>query len=718
MNLGMSGLLRNTRIRTKLFVLVLVPLLGLVYLAVSRASERSAQAHAASSLGSIARVGVAIGNLLHDTQRERGMSSGFLSSHGEKFAAQLDDQRAKTDKRLAELHALADSEGASLPDSVHTTLSDTLGALDQLGQTRNRIKSFKIEIQEAIASYTAINAKLLDTLGTVASVTPDADLGRIATGYLAFLTAKEKTGIERAQLTNVFTAGKFNDDAQYLSVSSLVATRNTYLDVFQNTTSPELAASYRQHAGEPAFVQSAAFEATALGQGAKGAFTVDPTGWFDTASAKIDAMKQVEDEQAQTLVAKADSAAGTARRDLTLAIAMSLVLVALSLALAVLLIRDITVPLQEMTAAGMKIAAGDVQQTVAYTGANELGRLADAFRAVSHHHADLQNNITDLLRAVAVASDGDLTIRAPVKTGAIGNVCDAFNALLESLEELLGQVTAQISNSEKFVAAVRKNAEAMQTGANVQFKEIIDATRLVEQMNEEIKRVSQGAGLAVDAARLTETTASDGAKAVDDVISGMGTLRANVQAGAKKMKNLGDRSMEITGIVATISRISEQTNMLALNAAIEAARAGEHGRGFTVVADEVRKLAERTATATRDIDRLVKAIHAETNETVAAIEQQTQVVEREVEAVGEAGQSLKKIHDASTQSSTVVVGISTIAKEQAAKTGLVVKTMERISSIARDAQSGASGTTTTVAELAAMSGALQQSVSRFKLRNA
>src|SRR5690242_21649462 len=76
------------------------------------------------------------------------------------------------------------------------------------------------------------------------------------------------------------------------------------------------------------------------------------------------------------------------------------------------------------------------------------------------------------------------------------------------------------------------------------------------------------------------------------------------QSGAKKMKNLGDRSMEITSIVGTISRISEQTNMLALNAAIEGARAGEHGRGFRVVAEEVRKLAERASSATKDIEKL------------------------------------------------------------------------------------------------------------------
>jgi methyl-accepting chemotaxis protein len=715
MNFQLSRLLRNTRIRTKLLVIVIVPLLGLGFLAVGRSLDRKEEVSSATTLGNVIHVGVAIGNLLHHTQRERGMSSGFITSRGQKFAGQIDEQRGKTDKALAELRAIIEARGTDLPEVVRSRMSEAFGALDPLTKIRTRIKAFEIDAQEEIGYFNTVNQKLLDSLGAVASVTPDAELGRLAIGYVAFLTAKENTGTERAQLTNVFAAGKFSDDAQYQTITALLAKRNTYVDVFLNTTSAAIATAYRDSTTEAGFVQTAAFEKLALEQGSKGVFTVDPERWFDTVTSRIDSMKALEDKQAQQLIARANDTASAARRGLVLAVVFSTLLVLVAIGLAFLIIRDVTIPLEEMTAAATKIAAGDVRQTVTYEATNELGKLADAFRAVGHHHADLQTSITDLLRVVAVASDGDLTVRAPVKSGAIGNVCDAFNALLESLQELVGQVSVQIANSERFVTAVRLNAEAMQSGANVQAKEIIDATKLVEQMNEEIKRVSQGAGVAVDAAKLTEASASDGAKAVDHVISGMGTLRANVQAGAKKMKNLGDRSMEITGIVATISRISEQTNMLALNAAIEAARAGEHGRGFTVVADEVRKLAERTATATRDIDRLVKAIHAETNETVAAIEQQTQVVEREVEAVGEAGQSLKKIHDASTQSSTVVVGISTIAREQASRTGLVVQTMERISTIAKEAQAGAVGTSSTVAELAAMSQQLQESVNRFKV---
>jgi twitching motility protein PilJ len=195
----------------------------------------------------------------------------------------------------------------------------------------------------------------------------------------------------------------------------------------------------------------------------------------------------------------------------------------------------------------------------------------------------------------------------------------------------------------------------------------------------------------------------------------MGSLRANVQAGAKKMKNLGDRSMEITGIVGTISRISEQTNMLALNAAIEAARAGEHGRGFSVVADEVRKLAERTASATQEIDKLVKTIHAETTETVGAIEQQTSIVEQESRAVGKAGESLQKIRQVSTESASIVVDISSVARKQAEGAGQVVRAMEQISAIAKSTQQGIEGASATVTQLAALSDQLRSSMGKFKV---
>jgi methyl-accepting chemotaxis protein len=412
-------------------------------------------------------------------------------------------------------------------------------------------------------------------------------------------------------------------------------------------------------------------------------------------------------------------------RALLFTFVMTVGALALSFAIAYLLARAIRRPLERAVAGAQAVAQG----RFVINAAEELGQVEQAFDGVrdllietrtlkskvENDNLELQASITELLRAVATASDGDLTVRAPVTAGVLGNVSDAFNSLLESLQELLGVVSGQIRMTETIVSTVKEASARMAAGATTQSTELADTSKLIQRMSADIAKVSDGADVAVAAAKRTESSAVEGSKAVDDVITGMTTLRANVQAGAKKMKNLGDRSMEITGIVSTISRISEQTNMLALNAAIEAARAGEHGRGFAVVAEEVRKLAERTATATRDIDRLVRAIHVETTETVTAIEQQTHVVEQEAHAVGEAGQSLRKIQGASSESSAVVVDISSIAREQAQRTGSVVNAIMRITTIARETETGATGTASTVQRLAQVAHDLQKSVAKFKV---
>jgi methyl-accepting chemotaxis protein len=378
--------------------------------------------------------------------------------------------------------------------------------------------------------------------------------------------------------------------------------------------------------------------------------------------------------------------------------------------------------------ATQRMIAGTTER-FALASKDELGQIADSYNSINtalveartlqkrvqSENEMLQENIMDMLKVVAEASDGNFTVRARISEGALGNVADAFNHLLESLQQIFGEIQGRMRRTNDAIGAISQKSLQMASGATNQAREVLSATQLVQRMSTEIERVASNANNAASAAKRTEDSAMEGTQAVEYVISGMEALRANVQAGAKKIKNLGDRSMEVTGIVGVINRISEQTNMLALNAAIEAARAGEHGRGFSVVAEEVRKLAERTATATQEIDKLVKAIHVETNETVHAIEQQTAVVEQESVAVGRAGESLNKIREVSTQSAGLVADISSVAKAQVEGTKAVVNTMGQISSIAQATQAGAEGTASTIKELVQLSEQLAKSMSRFRV---
>jgi methyl-accepting chemotaxis protein len=436
----------------------------------------------------------------------------------------------------------------------------------------------------------------------------------------------------------------------------------------------------------------------------------------------LDNLHQFEWEQVHKAARDGES---FSKKTVTIAVIVLILAVLAAMGLWFLIARGITRPLLAAVSDASRIAEGRFQMT----SVDELGQVSEAFAfvqailaetvelkdRVQRENHELQSNIMELLTVVADAAEGDLTVRAKVTTGALGNVADAFNSLLEALQVLMGRVAKQIDQTNQTVNLITASSSRMAAGATTQANEVQAAKRLVEKSTEDIKRVGHAAESAADAARNTESSASEGAHAIENIVNGMEQLRQNVQAGAKKMKNLGDRSMEINGIVDTISRISEQTNMLALNAAIEAARAGEHGRGFSVVADEVRKLAERTANATQEIAKLVTAISQETNETVAAIEKQTQVVEQESALVTRAGKALIKIREVSSESASLVTGISSLTKAQIEGSTVVGKAIAEISQIAQATLQGVEGTVTTLSQLTRLSTELTQSMARFKV---
>jgi twitching motility protein PilJ len=379
------------------------------------------------------------------------------------------------------------------------------------------------------------------------------------------------------------------------------------------------------------------------------------------------------------------------------------------------------------SATGRMIAGTD--EVFSLTARDELGAIASSYNDINRvlgqarvlgakmeqDNRTLESDVMELLQVVADASDGKLYVRAKVSEGTVGTVSDAFNQLMESISAILGKVTAQLNETNRGVGSIVGSAESVLRGAETQTAEVRSATGAVKQIVDQTERVASTAQAAANAADRAEKSAADGGESVATIATAMGTLRASVQTGAKKVKSLGDRSMEITGIVGTINRIAEQTNMLALNAAIEAARAGENGRGFSVVAEEIRKLAERAAAATQEIDKLVRAIQVETQETVSAIEQQTSLVEQQGELVSRAGDALLRIREVSGQTTGLVAQILEGTRLQVDGTGLITKTVGRIASVTDAAESDARSTVTVAGDLRGLSELLAKSMSQFKL---
>jgi len=237
----------------------------------------------------------------------------------------------------------------------------------------------------------------------------------------------------------------------------------------------------------------------------------------------------------------------------------------------------------------------------------------------------------------------------------------------------------------------------------------------VNTMSHSIQHMAENATAATQASHKATQAAVKGGQSVTETIKGMQRIRGAVQSTAKKIKGLGERSLEIGAIIEVINEIATQTNLLALNAAIEAARAGEQGKGFAVVADEVRKLAERSARATKDITGLIKGIQVETSEAVTVMEEGTREVEEGTRLADQAGAALREIEQIVKQTSALVTDITKLAGDQVKVTESVVHSMDGMSKVTQETTRGVQDTVATIGKLADLSKRLTDAIGRFKL---
>jgi twitching motility protein PilJ len=397
--------------------------------------------------------------------------------------------------------------------------------------------------------------------------------------------------------------------------------------------------------------------------------------------------------------------------------------------------RRITQPVALLVRVSERVGQGDLSKVVPVTSRDEIGQLAETFnqtivrlRGLVHTEAErdeerrkreeLQRNIARFLDTVTEISQGDLTRRGEVTSDVLGNVVDAINLMVAEIGAVVGDVRQAATRVAQSSHEMIVSAGQMATGAQTQSREAMGVATAVEELTISVRRVAEIGEAAALAARQALEAAQRGDQAVRNSLDGMQRIRGEVQAISKRIKSLGDRSLEISDIVNTIEEIASQTNLLALNAAIEAAGAGEAGLRFAVVADEVRKLAERSAKATKDIAALIKNVQTETHEAIVVMEQGTQEVEAGYRVTVQAGESLKDIAQISQKSAELARDISLATQQQVRGADGVAGAVQSIAGVAVQTEQGVMRTRKTVDELARLAEELTASLSRFKLASA
>ncbi|MDY6487170.1 methyl-accepting chemotaxis protein [Acinetobacter faecalis] len=326
-----------------------------------------------------------------------------------------------------------------------------------------------------------------------------------------------------------------------------------------------------------------------------------------------------------------------------------------------------------------------------------------------------QNAILRLLDEIADLADGDLRSYATVSEDFTGAIADSINFAIDQLRDLVSRINETSQEIAQYTANTQGITNQLAEASEHQAQEIAGASAAINEMALSIDQVSSNAEESATVAERSVQIASNGAEVVNRSIDGMDIIREQIQETSKRIKRLGESSQEIGNIVALINDIADQTNILALNAAIQASMAGEAGRGFAVVADEVQRLAERSASATKQIETLVKTIQTDTNEAVISMEQTTSEVVRGANLSKDAGVALDEIQTVSNNLAKLIANISDAAKLQSASASHIVTTMNVVQEITSQTTGATFDTARSVSELAGMAESLRESVTDFKL---
>ncbi|MEG5264320.1 methyl-accepting chemotaxis protein [Pseudomonas sp. JDS28PS106] len=326
-----------------------------------------------------------------------------------------------------------------------------------------------------------------------------------------------------------------------------------------------------------------------------------------------------------------------------------------------------------------------------------------------------QNAIMRLLDEIESLADGDLTVTASVTEDFTGAIADSINYSIDQLRELV----VTINHTAQQVAAAVQDSQAtasrLAAASGHQALQINAASSAINDMAASIDQVSANASESSAVAERSVAIANKGNEVVHNTINGMDNIREQIQDTSKRIKRLGESSQEIGDIVSLIDDIADQTNILALNAAIQASMAGDAGRGFAIVADEVQRLAERSSSATKQIEMLVRAIQNDTNEAVISMEQTTSEVVRGARLAQDAGVALEEIEGVSRVLAELIESITDAARQQAESAGQISRTMTSIQQTSMQTTSGTAAMAESIGDLAKMASEMRRSVSGFTL---
>ncbi|MBF0368158.1 MAG: nitrate- and nitrite sensing domain-containing protein [Magnetococcales bacterium] len=724
----------NLGIRTKLALMLTLPVLSLLYYAGSGYQQQKSLMSELERLDRLSVFSVQVGVFVHEMQKERGRTSLYLAAQGKKYATPLADQRQATDDKKAPLAAslgtfLGQLDGDDL-EGVGRTIHNQLDGLKQL---RDRVDQVAIPAREALSYYTTTNARLLDLVEKVSSSITRAGVGNHLISYLMLLRGKDLLGLERAETGKVLHMGEATrQDA--VRLTELNASKKIYLNLYlshADTTSREF---YTTVMAADCVTQVEEIQTNLLGDHTAAFPKATASQWFDLITCKIDHLKQVEDQLVSDIKSHISDLMASTRYNFMFFIALNIGAIGLTLILVLTIAHHITSQTGQLVRTMGRFAEGALSERMGGAFRDEIGRIGLSFNKMANRieinteeekkraledreEARRFRERVDLLRqTIARVATGDLSQRTPAQgDDELSQLGQNLNAMIESLAQMARQTEEVTQALATTLEEVQGSARAQSSGASEQAAAVNETTTTLEEIRATSTQTLEKAQTLGRMADRTRTEGEQGHLAVEESLASMREIRAKVEVIAQNILDLSEQTLRIGEITSSVNNLAQQSKMLALNAAIEAAKAGEAGKGFGVVAEEVKNLAEQSQQFTTQVHRILEEIRHATDKAVMATEEGSKEVDQGVIRMEQTGTSVRSLSEVIRE--TAMAGQQIVAAVRQEATGIdqISTAMTEINKVTQQFVSATQQAVQATTDLGNLSGKLKESIRFYKV---
>ena len=656
----------NLTITNKLLLVTIPPILGSILFGCAIVYNQYQLSNGLEQVQVLSKLTAVNSDLVHELQKERGMSAGFIGSNGQSFANKLNIQRAATDEQMGYFNDFVFNN--TLPNTFSNQLTQLSNEFSNLNTMRSRINNLSVSVKEEVAFYSKLNKELLAIVDQTAKEGDSQAIAIQAASFSAYLQMKERAGLERAVLSSSFGNREFKP-GMFLGFATLVSEQQSYEERFMALATPAVQDKYRQLINSRAVKDVEALRKIAFSGDSDALSAQSAEEWFSTSSARIELVRQFEKSLSGDLISQTEAELSAAK----------------SLMYGILLI---------MLISGSLVLY--ISMTVAKYMHNRL------------HH--LHDSVTQ------AQTNFDLSIRIKGNsTDELGQLGNAFNEMMNDFEQVINRVRTNTSCLLKASEQMETCANAMQRDVAIGHSETEQVASAMTEMSSTVQEIALNAVKASEASAAANIEAKAGNVEVSKTGQSIHLLAEEIGEASKAINELDNDIHGIVNVLGVISGIAEQTNLLALNAAIEAARAGEMGRGFAVVADEVRSLAQRAQTSTEDIRDMTERLKKGAGVAVLAMEKGKAQAELSVKESEKAGHDLDRIVNEVGVIDAMNEQIAAATHEQSAVSEEVSRNAVKISEIYQNTQEIADQLSALNEALLADANIMAQEVSKFKL---